>query len=190
LAISKQRKDELVTQYIEQLKKSNGVILADYRGLSVSDAENIRHTLRPIGGKFQVIKNRLMILALKEMNISFPEELLLGPTAAGFCFDEVPPVAKVFTDTVKDLEALRIKGGWIGASVMTAAQVLTIADLPSREVLLGQVLGTINAPASQVVGVVAGGIRQIVNVLQAYVDKLEEAGGAPGTVIEQVTQPA
>jgi large subunit ribosomal protein L10 len=169
---------------------SKGMILADYRGLSVSDAENIRHTLRPIGGKFQVIKNRLMLLALKEVDMPLPEELLLGPTVAGFCFDEVPPVAKVFTDVAKDLEALRVKGGIIGTSVMTAEQVLTIADLPSREVLLGQVLGTINAPASQIVGVVASGIRQIVNVLQAYVDKLEEAGSAPSAALEQAAGPA
>ena len=190
MAISKQRKDELVKQYVEQLEQSKGIILADYRGLGVSDTDSLRHAIRPIGGKFQVIKNRLLMLALKEVDMTLPAEWLLGPTAVGFCYDEVPPVAKVFTDAAKELETLRIKGGLIGASVIEAGQVRDIATLPSREVLLGQVLGTINAPASQVVGVIASGIRQILNVLQAHVDKLQESGGAPIAAMEQAAEPA
>ncbi len=190
MAISKQRKDELVAQYIEQLEQSKGIILVDYRGLGVNDTDGIRHAMRPIGGKFQVVKNRLMLLALQKVGMSLPAEWLLGPTAVGFCYDEVPAVAKVFADTAKDLDALNIKGGMIGTSVMDPAQVRTIADLPSKEVLLGQVLGTINAPATQVVGVVASGLRQILNVLQAHVDKLEESGGASSAVMEQAAEPA
>ena len=190
MAISKQRKTELVDQYVEQLKESQGVILADYRGLSVSDMESIRKTLRPAGGKFQVVKNRLLVLALKEAGLSLPEEWLVGPTAAAFSYDEVPPVAKALTDAAKDLETLQIKGGLAGTAVISAQQVQTIADLPPREVVLAQVLGTINAPASRVASVVASGIRQILNVLQAHVDKLEESGGAPGTAMEQAAEPA
>jgi large subunit ribosomal protein L10 len=178
LAISKERKDELVTQYIEQLKQSKGIILTDYRGLSVTDTDSIRRAMRPVGGKFQVVKNRLLMLALEEVKMSLPDEWLVGPTAVGFCYDEVPAVAKVFTDRAGDLETLRIKGGLIGTSVVAAEQVYDIADLPSREVLLGQVLGTIHAPAGQVVGVLASGIRQIIDVLRAHVDKYQESSGA------------
>lgn len=190
MAISKQRKDELVTQYIEQLKQSKGIILVDYRGLGVNDTDSIRHAMRPIGGKFQVVKNRLLMLALKEVEMSLPAEWLIEPTAVGFCYEEVPPVAKVFTEAAKDLETLRIKGGVIGTSVIAAEQVRDIATLPSREVLLSQVLGTINAPASQMVGVVASGIRQILDVLQAHVDKLQESGGAVSAAMEQAAEPA
>jgi large subunit ribosomal protein L10 len=190
LAISKQRKAELVAQYVEQLKQSRGIILADYRGLSVNELSDLRHTMRPIGGKFQVVKNRLLALALKEVGMSLPEEWLIGPTAVGFCSDEIPPVAKALTGAAKDLETLNIKGGFVGTSVIAAEQVRTIADLPPREVLLAQVLGTINAPASQAAGVVASGIRQVLNVLQAYVDKLQESGGVPGIALEQAAEPA
>ena len=190
MAISKQRKVELVAQYVEQLKQSQGIILADYRGLGVSDMSDIRHTMRPIGGKFQVIKNRLLALALKEVGMSVPEEWLIGPTVVGFCYEQVPPVAKALTNAAKDLETLRIKGGLVGTSVIAEEKVRVIADLPSREVLLAQVLGTINAPASQMAGVVASGIRQVLNVLQAHVDKLQEAGSAPGTAMEQAAGPA
>jgi large subunit ribosomal protein L10 len=190
LAISKQRKDELVTQYIEQLEQSKGMVLVDYRGLSVGDTDNIRHAMRPVGGRFQVIKNRLLALALEKVGISLPAEWLIGPTAVGFCYDEVPAVAKVFADAAKDLDALQIKGGLVGGSVVGADKVRIIADLPPREVLLSQVLGGINAPASQMVGVVASGIRQVLNVLQAHVDKLQELGEAPSTTMEQATEPA
>ncbi len=190
MAITKQRKVELVEQYTEQLKISQGIILADYRGLSVNDMSSIRNAVRPIGGKFQVVKNRLLKLALSETGTSLPEDWLTGPTVVSFCHDEVPPVAKALTNATKDLEALHIKGGLMGTSVISAQQVQVIAKLPSREVLLSQVLGTINAPARQAAGVVASGIRQVLNVLQAYVDKLEEAGGAVGIAPEQAAEPA
>jgi len=186
LAISKQRKVELVAAYAEQLKQCKGIILADYRGLSVNEVSQVRKAMRPIGGKFQVVKNRLLALALREVDLSLPDEWLIGPTAVSFCYDEVPPVAKALTDAAKDLESLAIKGGVLGTSVLGADEVRAIAKLPSREVLLAQVLGTINAPAGQVVGLVASGIRQVLNVLQAYVDKLQESGGG----LEQVAEPA
>jgi large subunit ribosomal protein L10 len=190
LAISKRRKTELIEQYVEQLKQSQAIILADYRGLSVGNMESIRKTLRPTGSKFQVVKNRLLALALQEAGLSLPDEWLAGPTVVGFCQDEIPPVAKALVDAAKDMETLQIKGGLAGAVVISAQQVQTIAALPPREVVLAQVLGTINAPASRVASVVASGIRQILNVLQAYVDKLEESGSAPGTAMEQAAEPA
>jgi large subunit ribosomal protein L10 len=186
LAISKQKKVELVAEYVEQLEQSKGLILTDYRGLSVNDVSEIRKAMRPIDSRFQVVKNRLLALALKEVDLSLPDEWLTGPTAVSFCYAEVPPVAKVLTDAAKDFETLQIKGGVLGGSVIAPDQVRAIADLPSREVLLAQVLGAINAPATQVAGVVASGVRQVLNVLQAYVDKLQESGGG----LEQVTEPA
>lgn len=190
LAISKQKKAELVAQYVEQLKQSQGLILTDYRGLDMHNMSDIRRAIRPIGGKFQVVKNRLLALALKEVEMSLPEEWLTGPTAIGFCYDEVQPVAKALTNAAKKLETLHIKGGLLGTSVIAEDQVHVIANLPPREVLLAQVLGTINAPASRAASVVASGIRQVLNVLQAYVDKLQESGGAPGTGMEQAIEPA
>lgn len=191
MALSKERKNELVAQYVEQLERGQGIILTDYKGLDVSEMSKIRNTLRPIGGKFQVVKNRLLLLALKEVGVSLPDEWLVEPTAVGFCYDEVPAVAKVLVDTARDTKVLRIKGGWMGAAPLSVDQVSDIANLPSREVLLAQALGAINAPASQVVGVIAGGIRQIVNVVQAYVEKLEElAGSEPASEMAQAAESA
>jgi large subunit ribosomal protein L10 len=175
---------------VEQLKQSKGIILADYRGLSVGDMGEIRSAMRPASGRFQVVKNRLLALALEEAEISLPEEWLVGPTAVGFCYEDIPPIAKTLTDATKNMDTLRIKGGFVGMSVLAAEQVRTIADLPPREVLLAQVLGTINAPASRVAGVVASGVQQVLNVLQAYVDELQESGDAPAAGVEQAPEPA
>ncbi|MCS7283674.1 MAG: 50S ribosomal protein L10, partial [Anaerolineae bacterium] len=81
--------------------------------------------------------------------------------------------AKVIQDFAKGRENFAVKGALLGKTPITSAQVAALANLPPKEVVLGQVLGAIQAPASQVVGVVASGIRQVLNVLQAYVDKLE-----------------
>ena len=186
MAISRQRKTELVAQYVEQLKQSQGIILADYRGLTMGNMSTIRKALHPVKSKFQVVQNRLLALALQEMGMSVPEEWLTEPTAVSFCYAEVPPVARALMDAAKEMELLHIKGGLAGTSVIAAEQVRTIADLPSREVLLAQVLGTINAPASRVSGTIASGIRQVLNVLQAYVDKLQEASGGANAAMAQV----
>jgi large subunit ribosomal protein L10 len=178
LAISRQRKEELVAQYVEELKASQGVILTEYRGLKMPQLERVRNTLRPMDGVSAVVKNRLMAIALAEVGLVVPAGWLEGPTAVDFCHGDVAAVVKTLLDTAREMEPLRIKGGVVGTAVLNAQEMRVFASLPPRPVVLAQVLGTINAPATQVAGVVAGGIRQVMNVLQAYVDKLE-AGQAP-----------
>jgi large subunit ribosomal protein L10 len=182
LAISKERKEELVADYVEQLRESKGFILADYRGLSVGAMEDIRRSVRPIGAETRVVKNRLLALALEEVGLSLPGEWLEGPTLVDFCHQEVPPVAKALTDAARSLDQFHIKGGLISGSIMTVEQVQAVADLPPLDALFGQILGTVNAPAGRISGVVASGIRQVINLLQAYKEKLEEAGPAAGGV--------
>lgn len=180
MAISKKRKEDLIAEYTEQITQSKGIVLAEYHGLTIGRINQIRHQLCSLGGKFQVVKNSLLKIALKNANVPLPESWLIGPIAVSFCFEEVPPVIKVLMTVVKEMEnqpgSLEFRGGVLGPSVIKAEDMRAVADLPSRDVLLAQELGTINAPASQVTGVVASGIRQVLNVLQAYVDKLDEVG--------------
>jgi large subunit ribosomal protein L10 len=188
LALSREDKLERVAQYVEQLKQSQGIILVDYRGLTVAEMETIRGSMRPIASQFQVIKNRLLLQALEKQGISLPDTWLTGPTAVSFCKDEVPPVAKALVEAREQTEKLDFKGGWMSGSLLSAAQVQSIADLPPREVLLAQVLGAIHGPGRQVAGAVASGVRQVLNVLQAYTDKLEE--GSAGAEMEAAPEPA
>jgi large subunit ribosomal protein L10 len=188
LALSREEKVERVAQYVKQLEESRGIILVDYRGLSVAETEMIRRRMRPVSSQFQVVKNRLLERALEEQGMSLPEEWLVGPTAVSFCREEVPPVAKALMEARAETEKLDLKGGWMTGSLLSAEQVRGIAELPPREVLLAQVLGAIHGPGRQVAGVVAGGLRQVLNVLQAYIDKLEEGGA--GADMEAAAEPA
>jgi large subunit ribosomal protein L10 len=181
LAITRERKEQLVAEYTEQLKNSSGIILTEYRGLTMANLTAIRRALRPLGASARVVKNRLLALALQEAGMAIPPEWLTDPTAVSFCGEEVPAVARALRDAAKEFEPLKIKGGLLGVSVLSPEQVSAIADLPPRDTVMAQVLGTINAPAGQIAGVIANSVRQILNVLQAYVDKLEEEGGG-GTV--------
>ena len=121
-----------------------------------------------------MIKNRLMKYALEEAKLPVPEDLLEGPTAIGFCFEEAPAVAKVLVDFSKESKILVIKGGLLGDRIISADEVTSLAELPPREILLAQVLGTIQAPASGITRAIAGSIRSVLYVLKARVEQLEK----------------
>lgn len=178
MAISRARKEGLTAEYRQQLSTSNGVVMADYKALSVQKMQSLRRLVLEQNAQVFVVKNTLLASVLQEQGVEVPESLLTGPTVVAFCHGDVPPLAKLFREFTREVEEGRfvVKGGIMEGRAFSAADVVTVADLPSREVLLSQVLRSINAPATQVAGVVAGGIRQVLNVLQAYVDKLEEGG--------------
>ncbi len=180
MAITRARKEELLATYKQQLAESSGLVLADYTALTVPQMQDLRRKVREQQGQVFVVKNTLFSKALKDAGLEAPQGLLVGPTVAAFCHQDVPPVAKVFREFAKEVEAEKftIKGSLLEGAFLSRQDTLAIADLPTRDELLSMVLRTINAPATQTVGVVASGIRQVLNVVKAYVDKLEE-GGAP-----------
>ncbi|MFP4344033.1 MAG: 50S ribosomal protein L10 [Anaerolineales bacterium] len=178
MAISRERKEELLQEYREQLEQSQGMILAHYSGLTVAQMETLRRQARGEEGYVFVIKNTLLEKALEERDVAAPEEMLTGPTIVAFTHQDTPPLAKIFRDFSGEVEEgkFTLRGAFVDGRFYNATQARTLADLPTRDQLFARVLGTINAPATQVAGVVAGGVRQVLNVLQAYVDKLEEGG--------------
>lgn len=180
MAISRVRKEELLAEYRQQYAQSTGVILADYKSLTTHQLDSLRQRAREQHGQVFVVKNTLLALVLTEAGVKSVEGVLVGSTLAVFCHKDIAAVAKLARDFTKEVEEGRfaIKGGVLEGHLLNAKQAQAVADMPSREVLLSQVLRTINAPASQMVGVVAGGIRQILNVIKAYADKLEGAGSA------------
>ena len=174
MAISKGKKKQLVSWYKDLLTRSQAAILTDYRGLTMADMNQLRSKLREVQGEYHVTNNRLMKLALREANLPVPDDLLKGPTATSFCLNEVPTVAKVLLDFSKESSILTIKGGLLGGKVISTDEVTALAELPPRDVLLAQVLGAIQAPASGVARVIAGAIRGILYVLKARVEQLEQ----------------
>ncbi|MFZ0548750.1 MAG: 50S ribosomal protein L10 [Candidatus Promineifilaceae bacterium] len=171
MAITKERKDELVAEYIELLNSSRAIFIAEYTGLNVKDINALRQEVRKAEGAFHVTKNTLLRHALEQTNRPVPESLLTGQVATGFALNEAPALAKALTDFAKNQEHLVIKGGILGPNILTAEQVIDLAKLPSRDELRAQIIGLISAPAQNIASVIAGGVRQVVNVLDAYAKK-------------------
>jgi large subunit ribosomal protein L10 len=180
LAISKERKEELVEQYVGLLKDSHAVVFVQSQGLSVPEVEQLRNRIRESGGNYSVIKNTLFRLALEQTDMKVPATIT-GPVAATFCPEDVAPVAKVIDDfgrEVADDREFGIVGGILEGEVLDAARAQSLASLPSKEILFAQILAGIHAPGSQLVGTIANSVRQILNVLQARIDQFEEAEAA------------
>ncbi len=171
MAISRERKEELVAQYTELLSTSDGFIVTEYRGLSVAKLDDLRNALGESDGVYTITKNTLFRIALEQNNWPIPESLLEGPTAVAFGGSNLPGVAKIVRGFVKDnADLFIIKGGVMAGSVFAAKDVEAIADLPTMDEIRAQLAGLIVMPASQIAGLLQSATSQVVNVIQAYVD--------------------
>ncbi|MDM8528057.1 50S ribosomal protein L10 [Anaerolineales bacterium HSG24] len=177
MAISRERKELLVKEYAEQLNSSEAIIIVSNEGLTVSDLEALRGKVREAEGKFYIVKNTLAKLALKEANLLGVEDLFIEPTGIGFCHNNASGVAKAITDFAKKNDKLQVKGGLLGDKVLDQAAIKNLAGLPSLTQLRGQIVGLVNAPATRLVGALAGGVRQLVSVVNAYAEKENEDKG-------------
>jgi large subunit ribosomal protein L10 len=175
LAINKERKQELVAQYTELLKRSQAIILTDYQGLNVAQMTNLRSRIREANGAYFVTKNTLIKLALEQAGISAPEEWLVGPTAIGFCFEDVPAIAKAVTEFSSESEILKIKGALLGDRSVGVEKVKALATLPPADVLQAQLVGALAGPMSALVGVLNSALAGLMGVLEARNDQLGES---------------
>lgn len=178
MPVTRERKEELVAALAEDLSKSQAVILTDYRGLPTAELAKLRNQLRGMKSGLHIAKNTLLALALKRAGLPVPEDLLDGPSAVAFCHGDIAGPAKAINDFLKDKE-IKVKGAIMGGSVLRGAEATALASLPSRDQLFGRLLGTINAPGTQVAGVVASGIRQVLYALKSRVEQLEKQGATP-----------
>ena len=174
MAITKERKEELLKTYADLVQKSEGLILIEYRGLSMKGMDPLRGKVRDAAGELHVVKNTLALRALEAAGRSAPAELFTQTTAVGFAFGDVPAVAKALTTFAKDSEFVKVKGGLLGSKLLTVKEIEALAELPPMPVVRAQLLGLLQAPASRITGAIAGSVRQVVNVVKAYADKVEE----------------
>ena len=177
MAISRARKEELVAQYVELLERSEAIFVTDYTGLKVKLLEDLRGEVRKADGALFVTKNTLLRVAMEQAGRQIPEDMLNGQVAVGFSLGEAPTLAKALADFAKKQELLKIKGGVFGEELLDGDQVKALADMPTLDQLRSQLLGLLNAPARNIASVVAGSVRQVVNVLDAY-SKKDEAEAA------------
>ena len=174
MAISKEKKRELVAQYQDLATSSRGMILTSFSGLSVKETEGLRRQIREVGGQFHVVKNTLAKLAFEQAGLELPEGALDGTTAIGFAQEGITELAKAIVDVVRKTELLQIKGGLIEGMVYDAKQVLRLADLPSLPVVQAKLLGLLQTPAGRMAGALSGSVRQVVTVLGAFAKSTAE----------------
>ncbi|MDX2160845.1 MAG: 50S ribosomal protein L10 [bacterium] len=178
MAITRERKEELVAEYSRILSQTDGFIIAEYKGLTVAKVNDLRNKLRePSGGTYSVTKNTLFRIALEQNGWVVPTALLEGPTGVVFGNGNLPAVAKAVQEWQKtNAEIFSVKGGVIGSSVFAANELEAVANLPTMDEIRAQLAGLIVAPASQLVGIIQAASAQIVNVLQALEDKHNQPG--------------
>ena len=170
MAITKEQKREVVTQYGDWIQKSQALIVTDYKGLTVKDMDELRKKVREAGGEYHIVKNTLTKLAFKDAGLSIEDEHFEGSTAIGFAFEEVSEMAKVLVDIAKETDILKVKGGFLGSDVVTAADIKALAELPPMPVMRAHMLGTIMAPANKLARILAEPGRQVASVLKAYTE--------------------
>lgn len=146
-----EQKKAQVTEIAEVLKSAQTGVLVDYRGLNVEEDTKLRNDLRAANVKYFVVKNTLLSLAAKEAGIDGLEEALHGPTALAVSTEDAVAPAKVMSDFAKGNDKLEIKSGFMDGAVMTMDQLKTLASTPSFETLIAKMMGSLNAPVSNLV---------------------------------------
>lgn len=170
-------KVEVVDELRELVGQTQAAILTDYRGLSVAELTDLRKRLRGVDAEFRVVKNTLFKRAADgKMPVEQMDTLLTGPTAIGFAKGDPVGAAKVLVDFVRDHKAISLKAGVMEGRVLDIAQVEALSKTPPREVLIAQMLGSLNSPIAGFVGTLNGILSNFVFTLQAIADK--QGGGA------------
>ncbi len=172
LAISRQKKADMMETYVELLSRSNAIFLVNYRGMTVAEMTKLRRQLDQAETSLVVVKNTLFKRALAQTGLSLPDEMFEGPLAMGAVTGDAAAVAKTFKDAISTSQFLQLRGGVLNGRSLTADEAKALADIPSREVLLAKVVGGLQAPIAGLVNVLNGPIRGLVYVLQARADQL------------------
>lgn len=170
------QKEQVVEELAERLRSTQTLMVADYRGLSMPEIEELRTRLFEAGARFTVVKNSLTRLAAESAGTTEVLELIEGPTAIAFLEADSDPaaVAKVLNETARAHDVLVIRGGLLDGAVVGDAEIKRLATLPPADVLRAQLAGVVVAPLTTVVGLFAAPLRDLVGVLDARIRQLED----------------
>lgn len=185
----RQDKERIVSELAERLKNSQNLLVADYRGLSMPEIDELRSKLLETGARFSVVKNTLTRLAAEEAGVKQLLDLIDGPTAIAFIDAEGDPAAaaKILNDTARAHDVLVIRGGLLEGDTVSDVEIKRLATLPPADVVRAQFAGAVAAPLTTIVGLFTAPLRDLVNVLDARITQLQEQGE---TVPEPVAEAA
>jgi large subunit ribosomal protein L10 len=176
--MQRSEKEKVVAELAERLRSTDTLIVADYRGLSVTDINKLRGELLEHGARFTVVKNTLTRRAAEEAGAEALLALLDGPTAIAFLESEGDPVAvaKALSTAARETRVLEIRGGILDGQQIGEDEVKSLATLPPADVLRAQLVSAVSGPLMTVVGLFTAPLRDLVNVLDARIKQLEEQG--------------
>jgi large subunit ribosomal protein L10 len=174
----KSEKERIVAELATRLKETPTLFVADYRGLSVTEIDDLRTKLIEHGARFTVVKNTLTKRAAEEAGADALLALLEGPTAIAFieADGDMVAVAKALTDAARTTRILAVRGGILDGSPIGEDEVKNLATLPPVDVLRGQVLGAITAPLTTVVGLISAPVRDLLGLIDARIEQLQAQG--------------
>lgn len=172
----REKKEEVIKELADSLRKCAVAITTDYRGLTAKEMVHLRKLLHLQGVEYKVVKNTLAHLAAEKAGVKGLDQFFSGPLAIALGYDDAVKPAKVLVDHIKAYNSvLKIKGGVMGDKVLSAAEVSSLAAVPTKEVLVSQLLGRLKSPLYSLHFVLSSPIRGFVQVLQARAKQLEGA---------------
>jgi large subunit ribosomal protein L10 len=172
--MSREKKAQIIDSLQAVFAKCSTGVLTDYRGLSTAQLDELRRKLRASGIDYKVVKNTLAQLAAKRAGMDELAGSFKGPVGIAFGYGEISEPARVLVDYIRTSKTiLSIKGGFLGDRLLTSGNVGTLATLPTREVLISQVMAGIQGPIVALASVLAAPIRGFMGVLQARIKQLE-----------------
>jgi large subunit ribosomal protein L10 len=174
-----QRKIDSVADLTDKLTRTQLTLVTDYRGLTVAEISDLRKRLRDTGAELIVAKNTLTLRAAKETGFEALESLLAGPTALTFAFQDAAKTARAINDFNRGPKKLVVRGGMLGNSLLGSNVLDQVASLPTREQVLGQIVGGVAAPVAGVVGVINAAVTNVLYALQARIEQLQPAEEQP-----------
>jgi large subunit ribosomal protein L10 len=176
--VQRSEKERVVEQLAERLRATDTLMVADYRGLTMPEIDELRSRLLEAGARFTVVKNTLTRRAAEEAGTTDVLELIDGPTAIAFLEADGDPVAaaKVLNEAARANDVLVIRGGLLEGTVVGDDEIKRLATLPAAEVLRAQLAGAVFAPLTTVVGLFTAPLRDLVGVIDARIRQLEEQG--------------
>ena len=188
----KSEKERVVAELAERLRSAETLMVADYRGLTMPEIDELRTRLLEAGARFTVVKNTLTKLAAEQAGTQEVLELIEGPTAIAFLDADGDPVAaaKVLNETARAHDVLVIRGGIVEGSVVGDADIKRLATLPPAEVLQAQFVGAVVGPLTMVVGLFTAPLRDLAGVIDARIRQLEEQGETVPEPVAEAEQAA
>jgi large subunit ribosomal protein L10 len=176
--VKKEDKERVVAELTEKLRTTETLVVADYRGLTMPQIDELRTKLIEHGARFAVVKNTLTRRAAEAAGSDALLALLEGPTAIAFLESEGDPVAvaKALVDAARNTRVLEVRGGLLEGKPVAASEIESLAKLPPFEVLRSQVLGAITAPLTAIVGLFTAPLQDLYGLLDARIEQLREQG--------------